>query len=80
MTDEPEAAVRRGTSLAISSKRLGVLSGGSGRTTRRLAIRDEVRLLRHGRDWRGRSTVPPLKSSSRSTASSPATSFTARWR
>jgi 1-acyl-sn-glycerol-3-phosphate acyltransferase len=58
VTPGPEGAARRGTSLAISSKRLGVLTGDSGRRPRRLAIRDEVRLLRHGRDWRGRSTVP----------------------
>jgi 1-acyl-sn-glycerol-3-phosphate acyltransferase len=38
--------------------RLGLLTGESGRRPRALALRDEVRLLRHGRDWRGRSTVP----------------------
>ncbi len=38
--------------------RLGLLAGASGRRPRRLALREEVRLLRHGRDWRGRSTVP----------------------
>jgi 1-acyl-sn-glycerol-3-phosphate acyltransferase len=38
--------------------RLGLLTGESGRRPRRLVLRDEVRLLRHGRDWRGRSTVP----------------------
>jgi len=38
--------------------RLGLLAGASGRRLPRLALREEVRLLRHGRDWRGRSTVP----------------------
>jgi 1-acyl-sn-glycerol-3-phosphate acyltransferase len=38
--------------------RLGLLPGDPGRRPRRPALGDEVRLLRHGRDWRGRSTVP----------------------
>jgi 1-acyl-sn-glycerol-3-phosphate acyltransferase len=61
VTGDPPGPARRGTSLAVMSKRtprLGLLSGDSGRRPRRLAIRDEVRLMRHGRDWRGRSTVP----------------------
>ncbi len=38
--------------------RLGLLRSGAGRRTPRAAIRDEIRLLRHGRDWRARSVVP----------------------
>jgi 1-acyl-sn-glycerol-3-phosphate acyltransferase len=41
-----------------SLTRVGLLAGPSGRRPRRLALREELRLLRHGRDWRGRSTVP----------------------
>jgi 1-acyl-sn-glycerol-3-phosphate acyltransferase len=41
-----------------SVTRVGLLAGASGRRPRRLALREELRLLRHGRDWRGRSTVP----------------------
>jgi 1-acyl-sn-glycerol-3-phosphate acyltransferase len=41
-----------------SLARVGLLAGASGRRPRRLALREELRLLRHGRDWRGRSTVP----------------------
>jgi 1-acyl-sn-glycerol-3-phosphate acyltransferase len=40
-----------------SLPRVGLLAGASGRRPR-LALREELRLLRHGRDWRGRSTVP----------------------
>ena len=46
------------TSRSKRTPRLGLLSGDSGRRPRRLALGDEVRLLRHGRDWQGRSTVP----------------------
>jgi 1-acyl-sn-glycerol-3-phosphate acyltransferase len=38
--------------------RVGLLAGAADRRPRRLALRAELRLLRHGRDWRGRSTVP----------------------
>lgn len=38
--------------------RLGMLNGGAGWHPPGVALRDELRLLHHGRDWRGRSTVP----------------------
>jgi 1-acyl-sn-glycerol-3-phosphate acyltransferase len=46
------------TSWSRQVTRIGLLAGRSDRRLRRLGIRDELRLLRHGRDWRGRSTVP----------------------
>lgn len=38
--------------------RLGLLGSGAINRSPRPAIRDEIRLLRHGRDWRARSVVP----------------------
>jgi 1-acyl-sn-glycerol-3-phosphate acyltransferase len=38
--------------------RLGMLGGASGWRPPGMALRDELRLLHHGRDWRGRSTAP----------------------
>lgn len=38
--------------------RLGMLSGAGGWRPPGVALRDELRLLHHGRDWRGRSTPP----------------------
>src|SRR5215469_8270253 len=38
--------------------RLGVLSGATAWRPPGMALRDELRLLHHGRDWRGRSTAP----------------------
>lgn len=47
-----------GTRKGARTARLGVLSGASGWRPPGMALRDELRLLHHGRDWRGRSTAP----------------------
>jgi 1-acyl-sn-glycerol-3-phosphate acyltransferase len=38
--------------------RLGMLTGSAAWRPPGVALRDELRLLHHGRDWRGRSTAP----------------------
>jgi 1-acyl-sn-glycerol-3-phosphate acyltransferase len=38
--------------------RLGMLTGSAAWRPPGMALRDELRLLHHGRDWRGRSTAP----------------------
>jgi 1-acyl-sn-glycerol-3-phosphate acyltransferase len=47
-------ATRKGSRTA----RLGMLTGAAGWRPPGMALRDELRLMHHGRDWRGRSTVP----------------------
>jgi 1-acyl-sn-glycerol-3-phosphate acyltransferase len=47
-----------GTRKGARTARLGMLSGASGWRPPGMALRDELRLLHHGRDWRGRSTAP----------------------
>ncbi len=47
-----------GSRKGARSARLGMLNGASGWRPPGMALRDELRLLHHGRDWRGRSTAP----------------------
>jgi 1-acyl-sn-glycerol-3-phosphate acyltransferase len=47
-----------GSGKSSRNPRLGMLTGAAAWRPPGMALRDELRLLHHGRDWRGRSTPP----------------------